>query len=501
MVDTGFDFRALAQIGPGSQQVLLEAVTQYLKTDQLQDYHPYPKQALFHIAGAKYRNRLLKAGNQLGKTYSCGAEVAMHLTGEYPDWWEGKRFTHPITCWAASENGEATRDNTQRMLLGKVKEVGTGMIPKRCLTNAYGMSKMVTGLFDYQYVTHVSGGLSLLRFRYYTQATSAWQGPPVHVLWTDEEPPEDINAEGQARTIAVKGIQLMSFTPLLGFTPVVNEYVSEDNDPDETGRWHTTMTIYDAMHLTDEERESEIKRWPKHQQKARIYGEPAMGVGQIYPYDPEEIEIDPFEIPDHWRMLGAIDVSGSSAAAKAHPTAAVKLAYDPDDDVVYVVSEYRMKGRRPDEHWLRLKHWGSNLRWAWPKDAAAEKGAGGQIILSYKDEGMSALPVHAQYPKKKREDTRRQAYTDAPGSVVSVERGIIDVGGRLEDGKMRVFKNCQKWFAEMRQYHRDEDMKIVKVNDDLMDATRYGIMMLRFAQPSTARKARRPQTLDWQIGL
>ena len=495
-----FDPRLLALLSEPARSVFGQSLEAYLKTDQLQDYRPYLKQAQFHIAGAKYRNRLLKAGNQLGKTYSCGAEVAMHLTGEYPEWWEGKRFHRPITCWAASENGEATRDNTQRMLLGKVKEVGTGMIPKRCITDIYGMSKMVTGLFDYVYIKHISGGVSLLRFRYYTQQRSAWQGPPVDLLWTDEEPPEDINAEGQARTIAVQGIQMMSFTPLLGHTPVVNSYL-QDNDPDETGRWHITMTIYDAGHLTDAERDAEIKRWPKHQQKARIYGEPAMGVGQIYPYDTDEIQIEPFEIPDHWRILGAIDVSGSSAAAKAHPTAAVKLAYDPDNDVLYITNEYREKGRRPDEHFLRLKHWGRELRWAWPKDAAAEKGAGSQIILAYKEEGMNALPVHAQYPKRKREDKRGSSFQDSPQSIVSVERGIIDVGGRLEDGRLRVFKNCERWFSEMRQYHRDEDMKIVEIQDDLMDATRYGVMMLRFAQPKVTKTFRQRETVDWQVGF
>ena len=32
-------------------------------------YRPYPKQAAFHAAGAVHRERLLMAGNQLGKTY------------------------------------------------------------------------------------------------------------------------------------------------------------------------------------------------------------------------------------------------------------------------------------------------------------------------------------------------------------------------------------------------------------------------------------------------
>jgi terminase large subunit-like protein len=46
-------------------------------------YRPYPKQAAFHAAGALHRERLLMAGNQLGKTFCGAAEAAMHLTGRY----------------------------------------------------------------------------------------------------------------------------------------------------------------------------------------------------------------------------------------------------------------------------------------------------------------------------------------------------------------------------------------------------------------------------------
>src|SRR5207247_10361772 len=48
----------------------------------------------FHSLGAKYRERLFMAGNQLGKTLAGGFECAMHVTGEYPDWWDGRVFDH-----------------------------------------------------------------------------------------------------------------------------------------------------------------------------------------------------------------------------------------------------------------------------------------------------------------------------------------------------------------------------------------------------------------------
>jgi len=67
--------------------------------DKLSGYKPYDKQLQFHNAGAKHRERLLMAGNQLGKTLAGSMEVAMHACGTYPNWWQGKRFDKPTVSW------------------------------------------------------------------------------------------------------------------------------------------------------------------------------------------------------------------------------------------------------------------------------------------------------------------------------------------------------------------------------------------------------------------
>ena len=88
---------------------LLEQKSQRQKRNRLAGYRPYAKQRLFHAAGATHRERLFMAGNQLGKTLAGGAEWAIHLTGRYPDWWEGKHFAKPVRLWAAGVTGESTR--------------------------------------------------------------------------------------------------------------------------------------------------------------------------------------------------------------------------------------------------------------------------------------------------------------------------------------------------------------------------------------------------------
>src|SRR5688572_30691876 len=101
-------------------------------------YRPYSKQREFHAEGLTHRERLLMAGNQLGKTFSGAAEMAYHLTGKYPDWWPGRRFKQAVRAWAGSKTGEVTRDGVQRLLVGEPKDRarwGTGMIPSDAIVD------------------------------------------------------------------------------------------------------------------------------------------------------------------------------------------------------------------------------------------------------------------------------------------------------------------------------------------------------------------------------
>ena len=77
-------------------------------TNRLKHYEPYEYQKKFHNTVAS--QRLLMAGNRIGKSF-CGAmEMAYHLTGKYPEWWEGRKCTKPIRAWAGGASNETTRD-------------------------------------------------------------------------------------------------------------------------------------------------------------------------------------------------------------------------------------------------------------------------------------------------------------------------------------------------------------------------------------------------------
>src|SRR5215212_8824141 len=140
--------------------------------NRLAYYRPYPKQARFHAAGAGSRERLLMAGNQLGKTLAGGFEAAMHMTGRYPDWWQGKRFERPVAGWVCGRSGEDMRDGMQRILLGRAGQIGSGSIPKDAITGLVP-ARGVPGLYDIIRVAHAGGGVSVASTKSYKAGREA----------------------------------------------------------------------------------------------------------------------------------------------------------------------------------------------------------------------------------------------------------------------------------------------------------------------------------------
>jgi len=64
----------------------------------------------------------------------------------------------------------------------------------------------------------------------------------------------------------------------------------------------------------------------------------------------------------------------------------------------------------------------------------------------------------------------------------STETGILQMEERMTTGRYKKLpSHLTDWFEEYRNYHRKDGL-IVKKADDLMSASRIGIMMLRAAK-------------------
>src|ERR1700722_15156936 len=219
-------------------------------------FHPYSKQQEFMDYGASYDERLLIAGNRVGKSDTGAFELSRHLTGVYPDDWKGARWDQnsgPVKAWAAGPSGILVRDVGQTKLFGPPGVgdlMGTGFLPRDCIIGQPSASRSAANAFDTAHIRHISGGVSHLGFKSYEQDRRIWQGDTLHFIWFDEEPPLELYTEGQARLITTSGKSCMTFTPLFGFSDVVKLYL----EPDEHGsrRIFVQMALADAGHMTPE---------------------------------------------------------------------------------------------------------------------------------------------------------------------------------------------------------------------------------------------------------
>lgn len=199
----------------------------------------YARHMEFFAASKTHRETCFMAANRVGKTFSGGGyATACHLTGLYPDWWPGRRFTHPVSWWAAGDTYETTRDIIQMTLLGEVgfrdgrkAPDGRGVIPGNLLGRCTWRSG-VTDLVDTILVKHVSGGNSSLGLKSYDQGRKVFQGTARHGIWFDEEPPMDVYGEALVRTATVGGIIMLTFTPLLGLSEVVLSFMPAEHRPE-----------------------------------------------------------------------------------------------------------------------------------------------------------------------------------------------------------------------------------------------------------------------------
>lgn len=230
----------------------------------------------------------------------------------------------------------------------------------------------------------------------------------------------------------------------------------------------TFMTIDDAEHYTPEQRAAIVARYPAHEREARAKGIPVLGSGRIFPIEEEKITVAPFAIPAHWPQINGLDFGYD------HPFGATNLAWDRDADCVYVCKEYREREATPHTHVASIKPWGAWIPCSWPHDGYQHDKGGSceELASQYRGHGLNMLHEHATWPE----------------GGNGVEAGITDMLERMQTGRWKVFSTCGSWFSEFRLYHRDNG-KIVKLNDDLISASRYALMMLRLARskPSSAK--------------
>lgn len=211
----------------------------------------------------------------------------------------------------------------------------------------------------------------------------------------------------------------------------------------------------DVPHLSDKAKADLMASTPHYMRDARAKGIPSLGAGAIYPIPWEDVSCDPFPIPDHWRRCYGLDVGWNR-------TAAMWKAEDPITGVIYSYSEYYGAKAVPLIHAEAIKARGAWIRGAIdPASRGRSQVDGKRLAAEYTDLGLALTMA----------ENAVEAGLDHNWMLLSTRRHIYFNTLTNTEREYRLYRRVRK---------QDENgvttVKIVKKDDHLMDADRYGLM-------------------------
>lgn len=200
----------------------------------------------------------------------------------------------------------------------------------------------------------------------------------------------------------------------------------------------------DVPHLDGKTKAELLASTEPHLRDARSKGVPSLGSGAIYPIAESEFTVDPFPIPAYFPRVYGMDVGWNR-------TAVIWGGWDQSIDCLYLYAEHYRGKAEPSIHAAAVRARGEWIHGVIdPAARGRSQQDGAQLLVTYRNLGLLLATANN-----------------------SVEAGIYEVWERLSTGRLKVFRTLRHWLSEYRLYRRDEDGKIVKEYDHLMDATRY----------------------------
>lgn len=197
-------------------------------------------------------------------------------------------------------------------------------------------------------------------------------------------------------------------------------------------------------HLDAKTQKELLESTPPYLRDARSKGIPSLGAGAIYPVPEDEIRVPYFEIPHYWPRCYGLDVGWNR-------TAALWAAWEPSTGVCYLYAEHYRGLAEPAIHAEAIKARGEWMTGVCDPASRSSSQTDGQKLF----------------------DLYRQLGLTLSVADNAVDAGIYDVWTALATGRLKVMSHLLNFFSEYRLYRRDENGKIVKKNDHLMDAMRY----------------------------
>lgn len=413
-------------------------------------------------AGKDHRFRCFAGGNRTGKSFWLATEIAYHVTGEYPEWWDGRILKKPRAAWIICESGKLWRDSLQKLLFGESgEEIGTGLLPLAEKNNGVGITNYsalegTSGGIGSCIIKHKKGHTVQIVIKTNEMEREQFQAAKVDVIGFDEEPKPFIYTECLMRLMGTgekePGIAMLAFTPLKGLSEVVLKFLPNGVFPKdgviESGsqRYVCAVDWDHTPHLTKEDKEELLKDIPLNERDSRTKGIPGLGSGRIYPVEEEFVVCEPFRVPEDWKRAYGLDFGWVA-------TAVVWIAENPSTKVRYIYGEYKRGHVIDDIHIQAIKDRGIYIKGAYDPSEGGRKDDGTLRSGYFKSKGLSLV-----------------------AGVNNIDAGIARLYGQFETGSLKIMSTCPEIIKEFRLYRYDSRNPGVPARnqeDHLLDALKY----------------------------
>ena len=458
-----------------SFQELAFAVQEDMLYNQLKYFRPFDHQKEFFKTGLTSDRRGILAANRIGKTVSTCYEIAMHLTGNYPLWWEGRRYDKPVTIMAAGEGWEQVSKVLQAELLGthdvKINDnLGTGAIPLKNIKQAT-MRNDGANCISCE-IKHKNGYYSTLLFANYTQEVRQMQGFKLDIAVFDEQPPDDFFSEVVTRTATTQGQVLCSFTPLKGLNGLVSKFWTNEKGYEHIRVAWDDVPEYDLWgepFFLKSTREALIIDYLPHERDARTKGIPVMGKGAVF-----QIRNWPtYKTGDYdfKNSQGLCRVIALDLGLVNDSTVITLMYYDPNEQEAWLHTQIVVTGTEEANPMNYINHLMRPEVFGTPIVLPADGNTQGRYTMS----SQSIRTMFESYELNVHPDAIMNPPDEQGRRTNHKSFGINSMRQMLELGTLHVNENCTAFLKEAQNYFVDAHGRFSDP-DDCIDSARYALI-------------------------
>lgn len=297
---------------------LQQGLKQQATRPNLHGYKPHAKQEKFHQSESK--KKLYIGGNRSGKTTAAVVEDLYWLRGNHP---HRKVPEGPIRGRVVAVD---FLQGVQKIVLPEFKRwTPPSLLKNGSWEDSYNKELRTLSLANGSFVEFMS----------YDQDTDKFAGTSRHFVHYDEEPPQHVFNECNARLIDTNGSYWISMTPVEGMTWIYDTIYIPGTRGENPAIFVIEADMLDNPHITEEAAESYLSELSKEERSAREHGRFVQLGGRVFKSFNRESHVIPPVVPDkQWEWFISLDHGYNN------PTAVLWHAVSPENEVITFAEHY-----------------------------------------------------------------------------------------------------------------------------------------------------------------